>query len=419
MLYDRFDKAYKIIENYPLYNEKDVEAMRKALIETYSNTTVDFAPTNPNIYFMDIENPRDIIVWDAITRNKSFSMGLAHSYSETLDKIRGINVYDYTDKINYRVNPMSRYYDMENIIKKAGVTPAVEMYEDIVDHLPINMRYSDVHDLITDSLGTYIKSPEDLGIYRMDIDNYIRSNVSAYNKLKPLDDFIDNTPIPEDSLIAQAVKRTRNFGSTLNIPTDVWGKFEPEHRLTKLLKSYDVSPNTDILATKARLFYSIERNDVLNQTIESFNAKQFRSWLDHNTNGFLFYEIPKGYGKEDINLIAKFTDEELQQAGLIVTPLKKNKNIYFIRRVDNIITNEDYNYLKPFYLIEELQDSATSALIGTKAYLNEDMPIDVPMEIYRGSSVDNKVLKTMFTNEELAELLGDETIQKRIQIWTN
>lgn len=425
-LYQQYEDTYKIIKQLPVYNKLDIETMRNSLIEVYSKIPVDYAPANPMVYFQELDD-LDIITWDALTQSKSMNTRVGNEYYDIKNRARGMNAYTYSEKSKYRVDPMSKYLHIKDVIRKHGISTAAEMYDDLIDQLPINANYSPMHELITDELGAYVKDPESLGVYKPDIDNWQRRNVKAYNRLKALDNFIDTGEADETPSIFALLSGASHKGETVGEMLKNTGaavevdEFENvTGPVVDLLKKFGITPKTSRYSNKVRMFHSIERNDSLHQSMMSWSAKGLRSFIDHNNRGlgFLIYEPPKYLDPKAKHLGTKFSKKQLSEAGLEMTKVTKNgTDFYVFHRTDNTILEYAHRYKEPYYTFQEDQMIVNKILEDNKGYLNLDDGVDLPMDLYTGGVLKQDAVELILQDEAISKALGEDVGRKAYSIY--
>ena len=409
-LYQQYEHLYKLAENTPAYNSNSIKNIRNCLIDVYSNTDVSFKLQDPYMYFNSLTD-FELITWDALTRSKSMSAKLGNNYIE-LKKKRVLR-YKYSERADYRADPMSKYLELEDLIYKEGITDSLDIYNSFIKSLPINSNYNPADKIILDNLNTYVKDVDSLKEFKTDIDNYQRNNVEAYNNLKTLDDFLIDPDEYEVTEFEKKFTKKKGQSSFNNVGAALKGYYnnsEDYNNVLHYLSGYEIGPDMNINNEAVRVFHSFERNEALNKSFDTWSATDLRSFIDTNNKGLgiLVYQVPKGLQKDAVHLGIKFSKKELTDAGLKVSSFTKPSGEYYVfRRTDNKLVPSTHRYLKPSYTFIGQQNAINEVLESDAMFSYKATGQDLPFELYTGSRITEDNLAVILQDPDIIKALDD------------
>jgi hypothetical protein len=377
-----------------VFNDKDeINVIRNGLINVFmNNPTLEFAPKKPLEYFNKLDDMQ-LKMWDMTVSDPNLGIQGANSYKNIKYIFTENRRYTYAQKIQYRTTPESMYQALSESAQRRGVTDTAIMYKQQCRKLDVNEYWGNrgIHDIITENFGEYIKAPEDLGRYRMDVNNYIQNDVNAYNKLRPLDELVKPNNISIQERVRQITKDTKQQSQILNT-----------------LSSWGVDIGGSMSSGDMRLFYTQERNFLKNASYESWNAFQVRDYIDRNCpdTGFFVYGVPKNKDATAIHLGNKFTQEELKEAGLKVIPGKDNNIYKFVRTSNEVLGKAEHTWIQPKFIFKEEQDILTNVIDNVKPYLRYEH-CTIPSALWTGDSITMDDMELLLKNKELKALVKD------------
>lgn len=398
LFYHKMENAAEAIRGVVFDDVDELNVIRNSLINLFmDNPTLEFAPKDPLVYFSSL-TPEQLKMWDITVTDNNLGIVGANHYRQVKRVFTENRNYTYSQKIHYRTTPESNYVAMRDAIQRNGVSDAAVMYKTIRNKLDTQEAFCNrgAHNLITSEFGRYIRDPETLGKYRTDIDNAIQNDLVDYNKLRKLDILIDpdnNTPVA-------------------NVIKDRYKQAAESY--LKQLEQWGVRGSDGMTSGPVRMFFSQERNNVLNQSYMNWNAFQLRDYIDRDTYdlGFVVYKVPDYLDARKANLITKFTTEELSEAGLEVIPLKNN-NMYIIKRTTNeILGKATHPWIQPRFVFKQEQKVLTDTIRDLKKYFRQT---SIPDDLFLGASITNTDLENILKNEEIAAALGDIDVSKILE----
>lgn len=374
VLLRNLETAYYRMSKRIAQSSPEIELIRQALIKHYSNSAIAFGPKDATRYFLDA-SPVDVLAWDMATQNKGLGAKESSAYLNIFREFKQRTTVKH--KLDRRVNDIYNTLD-----DKLDKTLDIEMDDytaliDKVDHRSLDI----ITDTFRKDINKLIKDATSLSVYQDDLLNYIKNDGDAVTNVTKLNKLTNNK--------ATVIK---TLGSEYN-----------EHSET--LRSNGIFDKTPMSSDRISRFANLERENSLYLSIKSFNTKQLRSWIDRNVNGWFLVVDPTG------TFEAKHTAEALKEAGLIMQRLDDAEDILFIRRIDNTLTNNSYEYIKTKYIFKEYQQQITDVIRNNRAYVAYEN-IDIPDELWDGHMMDGVVYDSIASHPSINKLLGTEAERK-------
>lgn len=375
-----------------VYTSEYVDALRKALQNTYASTTNTFGPVNPVVYFAEIK-PEYVFAWHNYSRNVScVGPEFAKVYSSNFVKPEkiytddsGIRHYTLRDRLKYYMDPMSAYESLDALNEYNGFS-SDKAWSDLVSESPREVL-NDIYEGFDGDIMKPFKGVEDMTKSRFQIQKYIQNDKKYWDNTKPLvwisEDNRLVTDVVEDE---EALEILQSYGirlkETKDIPADVIGSHAVQSFMTR------------------------ERTQALLYNFNRWNPLQMRSWIDHNTQGVLLI-----YDEDLVFDVAK----DWEQAGLKLEKVQlsqaENDIIYVLSKTDDNIVNVAYDYVLPQHIFKEQQDIITSVFKNNRAYYNTTVT-DVPEDFWTGEYLDKETYENILNSERFAKALDEETKQK-------
>lgn len=386
--YQSFKDAEEMLKNTPIYNKAHVDEIRNCLKEVYKRSDVAWVPRNIDVYFTNMSDA-EVMIWDTLTRNPNLSLGLATDYRSLYKEVLLSPKYSYAQRAEYRTDPREAYFEIQDIVLHYELSDSKHIADAIRDALPINTMYNDdcINRPFIERLETFFKDPATFKKHEKYLDNYIRKNVDAYkHSVESLDNvvFKDARPTLNDDVTAH-----------------------------KKLKSYGIDPLKKTYNSKVGTFLTLERADGLSQDLADMTLEQFRTWFDVNQpQGLIFYTPPKNWTEDMPELIANFTDEQMESVGLRRVLYNKDLNLYAIFRVgDNpnpTPTKYKYSVLGSYY--ENHQQKIDEMLEYIEPYIYND-DLDLPYQYYTGKTITKEFMEHIYNLEQLQDIVSQISYQ--------
>lgn len=390
----RFKYIYDYIDKFKVFKPDTINAYRQALSLVYRDPTIYFGPKDPIGYFRAISD-RDVYAWYMYTKNVHYNKNTALKFQQILERMGHLdpttsdkltnksdllNKLDFTygQRIDYNEDPASLFFDLEDITH-SGVTDET-VYDKIINNAPLN-TISDIRQFATRDIRQYYKSPETMKANITNIQRYHEQDVEALERTRILDDLCNDT--------TKIRKRIKN----------------KEYR--NILKSYGITLDTPMNDKKVQRFMLEERMQGLAMNLNSYTARELRSFIDYNTDGMVFFQTDAGFD-------TKFTAKQLQQAGIEIANIQEYKGsngIYLIRRTDNTIRPKKHKYVVPTYIFDEEQQAITDMFKANRDYFYWD-GMDLPDELFTGQMLDLDNYNILKESDVLRKYVGDLSLQK-------
>lgn len=353
---------------------KVIKKYKQALIELYSDSTLTFSPKDATLYFNNIDAD-DIITWYYVSMNSKFNSTNAKKFKDILKRLH------FTDE---ELDAAKTYTNTVNVLSEPGFVSERSL-DDIIAEAPSNTG-AWISSAIERKLKEYIKDPSTLGSHQAELAGYIQNNVAQNQRILELNDWLG---------------KPTTLGEFLGIKE---GDVIPAN-LTRTLKRNNLSLDLDISSTTLQRFLKRERTEAFAYNLRRMTAKQLRSYIDYNTQGFMVYV------SSNTNDVWKYTSKELKEAGLIITGVKDIPGCWVVRRTDNKITNEIYEWIVPKWEIPELQDKFTKFFkdMSPSFYWDE---MYIPDELFTGDMVDLPIYNALMNSAEFSKVLGSTEIRK-------
>ena len=386
--YEYYKHAYDYVSELDFNNPQLIADMRQTLADVYKNPALGVAPIDPEAYFKtgtfkdgnyvppisDVE----VLAWANVTRKKSFDKVAASDYMRRMEILHEHKTLSFNERIDYYADPTAAIANLEETVQDVLITDP-ELYSQFYDEAPkdyLDMLYGTVERDFKNSL----KDIDSLKEYEHMFSTHIQQSLDWLNNARVLDDIK-----MDERLVKDVVK---------------------DKKARTVLKAYGVDLEKSKMNSPEVLNYLfIERNEWFNYSMSKWDAKQLRSWLDHNTDGMFIYVDEVG------NYLLRYTDEALAEAGLIREILPDAPNIYVVRRTDNKITNTAYSYLAQKSIFPEQQKIITDMLKKNRNAFNWT-GMDVPDHLFTGQLMDNTAYEVIRKHDSIAKILGDDAEQK-------
>lgn len=386
-LHEFFKQELYKIKDLPYRNEHMIKEMRNILADVYKDVTLSIRPTDPEAYFKGYLNvlgewvqplsDTDILVWSSVTRKEGFNKHVALNYKKRLENLR-LHSTSFAERADYYSDPSAVLNDL-SAIAESDLISDFNKYEEFYEEAPIEY-YNALYETIDKDFKTRLKDVTSLEKYEHVFSNHISNSVDWFNNTRVLDE------IRTDERLVADVIQDKDMRVTL------------QRYGIDLKKSKMNSPET------LRYLY-IERTNWFNYSMSKWNAKQLRSWLDHNTDGMFIYVDDIG------DYILRYTDEELAEAGLVRTTLSDNVHMHVIRRTDNQMTNTPYKYYATKSIFPEQQKLITDLLSKNRNAFNWE-GMDVPDNLFTGQLMDNTAYEVIRKHDSISKALGKPSEQK-------
>ena len=377
VLLRNLETAYYRMSKRIAQSSPEIELIRQALIKHYSNSAIAFGPKDATTYFLDA-SPIDILAWDMATSNKGLGAKESDAYLNIFREFK--NRTTIKNKLDRRANDL--YANLDSKLDKTLDVPMYE-YTELINRVDNNSL-----DIVTDAfrkdINKLIKDVTSLSVYQDDLFAYIKNDGDAITNVTQLN---------------KLTKDKRNVSKYL-------GSEFIEHE--DLLNKHGIYKNTPMHSARISKFANMERENSLYLTLQSFDSKQLRSWMDRNVDGWFLVVDPDGVFE------TKHTVDSLREAGLMLQRLEDAQDIIFIRKLDNAITNTNYEYVKLKYIFSEYQQQITDIIRTNRAYTDYGT-IDVPDEIWDGHMMDGVVYEAIEAHPSISKLLGDDVVRKTFQ----
>ena len=382
--YTSLTNSYKRAKRTMFIDNEYLENIRYSLIDMYSNYTVPFRPKDPANYFLEADK-YNLLAWHITTSSPLVSINNATSYQNLLQKrikakpSKAINtpVKTYSEKVDYYSDPSKVFTDIDTAVSKAPLMDADRIAE-LHDEIP-TINLPDLYSGIDTSFKTRLKDVKSLKMYESWFSEKISNDVTALDRIKVLD-----TLKEDKKTVASVIKNKQDLIT---------------------LASYNITGKTAMSDNRVLRFMIKERVNALNKSIKSWNAKQLYSFISDNTEGFMIYVDDTGSFKFN------YTPEELKEAGLIISNLADDENIYVVRKISNDYSKVPYTYIKPRYIFKEQQDIITNLFKQNRNYIYWD-GMTLPDELFTGNLLDYTDYSVIKTHPSIQKIIGDNAGQK-------
>ena len=378
------------IENLVLRPDPEyIRTLRSSLIDVYSklgsdaNFSTFVIPKNPREYFMGLTN-KDILIWDYISSKSSYNSRIASRYTEF--KYHRKLETNFSAKAKYHMNPLSIVSEYEN------GTDAVTDAEHITSILQkTNLEHLDLQvDCIEADYRKNLKDLDSLSVYRNDIVNAINQDVDAMSQ----------------------IARLQKLNTDERFVKDVYGidVKQLDERTKKNLLSFGIDLNK-IKMNDKRIFNYLKAEICWDQyeSIKKFDAKQLRSYIDHESSGELFISNPV-YDK-NFDWTKKFDNKALAEAGIKIWQDPDDLSHFIIRRTDNNITDVPYIFIRHKSLFKNQRTTCLQIINKTKSYYYND-GMRLPYELYTGDMLSGNAVTILKKSDKYKTIFGDLEEQK-------
>lgn len=379
VLYDQFQESLKYVHNYTSYTDEYVEMTRASLVKVFQNTGISWGPKNPAVYF-SVTNmgAEDVLAWDLTVRYGSMSRATRDSYLKIKSDLRLVNDIAEADistpyiraRINQELDPNAIQTRMRHMLLDNAITDPTA-FDEYIREADISFNKA-IHEFELEDLQRNIKDVDSLHKHAEELKYYIDADVKAYNNIRTLEQ------LETDERMVKEL-----------IPDMTDGQ-------RRTLRSYGIYEDTKMNEAKVLAFLKAERCEGLKNTIKQLNAKQLRSYVDHNTAGVMFFV--------DSNWTFPHTKADLEEAGLVIKIIDKEQGVHLIFRTDDKITNEAFDFLKYESIFPEQQQVVTDIFDKNQSYFAwEDMQL--PNDMYTGDMVDASLYKKLLEQDKVAKAL--------------
>lgn len=377
LLYNNLNQAYQRVSKYAAYKKETVENTRKILAQLFDTHHISWGPRwlRSGDYFETLP-PELIMSWDLMLRSKCFSTSVARNYAELIAKSRmhEFEVIDYNAKVDYYSNPWRIFQGLDEI--DGEPISADNAYDDLIEHVDPRF-FEEIYAGVTSDLNKVIKDPDSL----LDVE------------------FLFKTQIQEQTKALSHLRKLNDFKGVV-------GDYKFDKKTLHTLKRFYIDNDTPINSPQVCKLLMWERQKALADTVASLNAKQLRTYIDMNTEGILYYV-------SDVNTPAlKYSDQELQEAGLKMTELPDAPQIQVIRRTSNEpAEHAAFEYLGVDSYFPREQQIITDIFKQNRHHFYWD-GMNIPDELFTGNMVSKNTYDTIKKHTSIAEFLGDTVGQK-------
>jgi hypothetical protein len=379
VLYDQFQESLKYVHNFTSYTDEYVEMTRASLVKVFQNTGISWGPKNPAVYF-SVTNmgAEDVLAWDLTVRYGTMSRATRDSYLKIKADLRLVNDVAEADvstpyiraRINQELDPNAIQTRMRHMLLDNVITDPTA-FDEYIREADISFNNA-IHEFELEDLQRNIKDVDSLHKHAEELKYYIDADVEAYNNVRTLEQ------LETDERMVKEL-----------IPNMTDGQ-------RRTLRSYGIYEDTKMNNPKVLAFLKAERCEGLKNTIKHLNAKQLRSYVDHNTAGVMFFV--------DNKWTFPHTKADLEEAGLVIKVIDKEKGVHLIFRTDDRITNEAFDFLKYESIFPEQQQVVTDIFDKNQSYFAwEDMQL--PNDMYTGDMVDASLYKKLLEQDKVAKAL--------------
>lgn len=372
LLYNNLEQAYHRVSKYAAYNKEAVERARKRLSILARTYDISWIPVSTH-YFEEL-SPELIMSWDLMLRSKCFSTSVARNYAKIIIDEPAYELIDYNEKIDYYSNPWRIFQGLDEI--DGEPISADNAYDDLIEH--IDPRFFDeLYAGVTSDLNKVIKDPDSL----LDVE------------------FLFKTQIQEQTKALDRLRKLNDFKGYV-------GDYDLDKTTLNILKRFYIYEDTPINSPQVYKLLMLERQKALADTVKSLNAKQLRTYIDINTEGILYYVSDK------YTPALKYSDKDLQEAGLVMTTLSDAPNIQIIRRTSNKpATHAAFKYVGLNSHFPREQQVITDIFKQNRHHFYWD-GMNIPDELFTGNMVSKNTYDTIKKHPSVAAFLGDVAGQK-------
>ena len=379
VLYAQFQESLKYVHNFTSYTDEYVEMTRASLVKVFQNTGISWGPKNPVSYFSATNmSAEDVLAWDLTVRYGTMSRTTRDSYLKIKSDLRLVNdVAEATQpgfsiraKINQELDPNAIQTRMRHMLLDNAILDP-NSFDEYIQEANITINNA-IHEFELEDLQRNIKDVDSLHKHAEELKYYIDADVKAYNNIRTLEQLETDERMVKELLpnMTDGQRRT--------------------------LRSYGIYEDTKMNEAKVLAFLKAERCEGLKNTVKHLNAKQLRSYVDHNTSGVMFFV--------DNKWTFAYTKAELEEAGLVIKVIDEEKGIHLIFRTDDKITNEPFEFLKYESIFPEQQQIVTDIFDKNQSYFAwEDMQL--PNDMYTGDMTDVGVYQKLLEQEDVAKEL--------------
>ena len=374
VLYAQLLESYDYVHNFTSYTDDYVEKTRAALTKLFTDSTITWGPKNPARFFK-WQSTENVLAWDLTVRYGTMSRSARDSYIKIKSDLRVIDEVAHSEfnihkRITQEIDPNAIQTRMRlKLLDNAILDPTT--FDEYIQESNIVMNNA-IHEFELKDLKRNIKDVDSLHKHGEELRYYIDADVEAYNNVRTLE------KLETDERLVQEVLPNMTKGQR------------------RTLRSYGIYEDTKMNEAKVLAFLKAERCEGLKNTVKHLNAKQLRSYVDHNTSGVMFFV--------DNKWTFAYTKAELEEAGLVIKVIDEEKGIHLIFRTDDKITNEPFEFLKYESIFPEQQQIVTDIFDKNQSYFAwEDMQL--PNDMYTGDMTDVGVYQKLLEQEDVAKEL--------------
>lgn len=390
MFIKHWQNGYKRIQDRVFASDAEyIAQLRDNLIDAYTKMGSEpmyknfVIPKDPRTYFRNMSN-EELLVWDYITSKSSYNSRMASRYVEI--KRHRVLPVDFDLKAEHRMNPLSvvnSYEEATDMVTQSEAMASILVQTDL-EHLDLQVE------CLQEDVRKQIKDLETLGVHRDTIVNLINQDADAISGISNLQDLLEDTRKVSDVVDLDSLDEYTKEQLARFFGTEHFGDLQLND---KRVQNY----------LKAEIYWDQY------ESVKSLDAVQLRAYIDNECSGELFISNPKYDLDYDWN--ARFTKEELAQAGLKVWQDPEEPTHFIIRRVDNNITKASYTFKQHDSLFPEQRSHCFKVIEKAQHYYYND-GMSLPYELYSGDTVSENAVKTIKKSDRYAKAFGDLEEQK-------
>ena len=364
-LYDMFHTAYTQLERVGVIDQEYVQSVRATLKKYQQNKLLAWTPHA--VDYFDNCTDLEILTWGRVyaRANTNFVPEFARKELRSLQT-----------RLDYYSDPISLYYSLDSITDE--FMSVENIFDESIYNYTIKDHLQTVGDYAMEDLVKPLKDPASWGKAAKLHNNWINQDVEYLQNVLDLSVLENNTA---------------TVGTYIKNPKDL-----------KELAKYGIMPHTKMNSNNVLNYLKQERNQWLLASFKSWNASQFRSWLDHNTDGCMILVT------HDNSVLTNILKQQ-NEAGLQIKLIDKGRGIYFIRRTDTKITNVAYEYIVNRSIFQKQQDIVTKVFEKNRNYFYWD-GMDIPNAIFTGDMLDKEIYETILRSKHFSNYVGSIEEQK-------
>ena len=398
LLSDRIEAYSKMLHEEYKYKPEHIQMVRQALIETYSQPHVLFAPIDPEKYFNSL-NEQQILTWETITKG-------------TLSARNRTNYYNIWDTINKNKN--------KNIINNS-INDQLGFIESMLTGSPI------VSDNAIGSVATTAKDVEAIKYANQPIDAHLKRTLHSLDDLGTQRNKIDALIEADINTVDDVIKDITDIESIDALASDYTFEelhiFNPDDfdKLTKKTYGYEITKQNSQIATY------VERKVGLARSINEMSAEEIAALIQQQTpGGLVFYNnnIIRTINNDGSVTWSGFTNpfnfskKELDKAGLKIkkVTVEGEGDWYLFALTDDHTRKIKPQYITPDFKYSEIQEDFNNIFKKHGVYLNPYDPTNVPIDYITAETLNKEAWENFI--EANADFFNPELTQNMYQKYT-